>query len=180
MKANACYLRLMVPLLLIFAGLAASAYGQCSSDGCSAKLSALGNAGWANNLSEPTLLFYNEVFAPACRHHDYCYRSGYKTYGYTKDQCDRWFRERMLGNCGDWALFFVVATGGAGVIGCTAAAGTYYEAVTQFGGSSFHGADGTCCLFTPAATPATACAAGSSPPAPPPQSDITGALMVLE
>jgi len=42
---------------------------------------------------------YSDEFHDACADHDYCYRHGYRTYGYDREACDQAFLDDMLALC---------------------------------------------------------------------------------
>ncbi len=79
---------------------------------------------------------YDAKFQGACSTHDYCYRFGYATYGYSKFRCDAAFIQEMNNICSnlDWVL---LASAGLSFGACRAAAKVYYSAVVVGGASSF-------------------------------------------
>lgn len=108
------------------------------------------------------------LFAGPCIQHDYCYRHGWESYRFTKADCDNRFRVDMMKVCSgkDWL----------GAIACRNTASLYYDAVKDYGGSSYHGdGESTCCRFTGDAEPCQQCSEGEggkycpvAPPPPPP------------
>lgn len=90
----------------------------------------------AIKCSAPIKNPYDSKFQGACSSHDFCYRFGYATYGYSKSRCDYLFSKEMNNICVnvDWIL---IASGGLSVPACKAAAKIYYGAVVVGGASSF-------------------------------------------
>ncbi len=88
------------------------------------------------SCSAPIKNPYDAKFQGACSTHDYCYRFGYATYGYSRSRCDTRFLREMNNICFnvDWAL---VLSGGLSVPACRAAAKIYYGAVVAAGTSAF-------------------------------------------
>src|SRR2546426_65742 len=57
------------------------------------------SASWLVRQISPSANLFSDTFGRACVRHDYCYRTGFSTYGYTKDQCDRMFKSDMERRC---------------------------------------------------------------------------------
>jgi len=84
----------------------------------------------------PPVAAYSEIFADACVLHDYCYRFGAATYGYSRSKCDTKLRRDMRDICGDATIWDFLTLGGT-MAACYAAAEAFYEAVDKFGESAF-------------------------------------------
>jgi phospholipase A2-like protein len=103
---------------------------------------------WQGQLATlGTSAYYNEKFGKACLRHDYCYRHGQKTYGYSKDYCDDSFYKATKDTCEGVSVGTFLSLGtskGA----CYTAAEAYYQAVRKFGASSYKtGSASTYCRF---------------------------------
>ena len=95
---------------------------------------------------------YGETFRPACVRHDYCYRHGHATYGYTQGDCDERFYADMKSGCG--APFGAAGIGSLADIEalteaskCRFAADQFYEAVRRHGHKAFRTSTSTVCEF---------------------------------
>ncbi len=116
---------------------------------------------WAIKYLAPHTIYYSENFANACVQHDYCYRHGKKTYGYTRNQCDSTFYDGMKKQCGKMSWWDYI-TGRK--TACYAAATEFYSAVRARGGSSYKDTQSsTCCSYN---GPATTVACGATVPPP--------------
>ena len=146
---------------------------------CSARLSAMIDKEGDLFFDPAPLPPFNQVFHDACVLHDKCYRHGWKTYGISRTQCDNSFKSRALNECSDSAgdIFFIAATFGAWLAACKSAAFVYYRGVQNFGESSFHRQNGTCCEYR--GTPATGPACIPNVVAPEPPLDDTGVILLL-
>lgn len=88
-------------------------------------------------LSTSTLVFAN-VFKPACRIHDFCYRHGQPTYNHSKTKCDDDFKGDLDSICQDPLMIAAaVATGGATAGACFTEAQLFTSAVRNFGTSAY-------------------------------------------
>jgi hypothetical protein len=86
-------------------------------------------------------IFFSNIFANACMKHDFCYRFGATTYGYSRKHCDHQFRKDMLAICEpdswkEWGA--LVGTAGASASACMLAANAYFLSVRAAGSSAFH------------------------------------------
>lgn len=119
---------------------------------------------WAIKYLAPHTIYYSDKFAKPCVQHDYCYRHGQKTYGLTRLQCDSKFYDGMKSQCAKMSWWDYL-TGRKPA--CYAASTEFYNAVRQFGESSYKGtSSSTCCSYS---GPATTVACGAAPaPAPTP------------
>lgn len=84
----------------------------------------------------PPVGWAKEVHAKACMKHDYCYRFGADTYGYTRDHCDTKFLDDMQSHCRDINFWDVITLGGSIAV-CEATAQLFYAAVSGLGEGSF-------------------------------------------
>lgn len=98
--------------------------------------------------------YFNDKFAPACVQHDYCYRHGWASYGFSKKDCDDRFRQQLMSRCGG----IIVGMGWS----CRNAASLYYNAVKESddAAASYKQADSTCCLFRSDVEPCSKCQDG--------------------
>ena len=94
---------------------------------------------------DPTLALYDEVFDPACRQHDWCYRYGNSTYGITRTSCDDSFYEEMKEICNDVDLVDLL-TLGVSWADCRKAAFIFYRGVQNGGNPHFH-RNNPCCDY---------------------------------
>lgn len=104
------------------------------------------------------LPYFNDKFAKACVFHDYCYRHGKFTYGFTRKFCDDQFRARMRRAC-NGTIAKPLCTGGAYL---------YYEVVRNKAAGAFDSLQ-RCCIFTHKYEPCERCEGQKdcSPPARP-------------
>jgi hypothetical protein len=87
------------------------------------------------NIAPPFAL-YSEVFGGACLMHDYCYRFGADTYGYSRSKCDGDFLKDMKDICDpEW---WELPLAGFTVLNCRLAATAYHKAVSLLGDSAYH------------------------------------------
>lgn len=77
---------------------------------------------------------FSEFFDAACVRHDLCYRHGYYTYGFSKDECDREFAGLLYQRCYDTAADSALTQ-------CKLVAGILSLAATKFGHLSYHSSD---------------------------------------
>ncbi|MCY9879541.1 hypothetical protein OTK59_23650 [Vibrio natriegens] len=89
---------------------------------------------------------YDEIFEKACVSHDYCYRFGYETYGYSRGACDDKFLTKMRSICRNPTISDYV-TFGSTMAACEAAAVSYYIAVDQQGASSYKTSESKFCEY---------------------------------
>jgi Prokaryotic phospholipase A2 len=95
----------------------------------------------------PPVAAYSEIFANACLIHDYCYRFGAATYGYSRSTCDKKFHSDMRDICGDVTVWDVISLGTI-MEACYAAAGAFYTAVRTLGEGAFMSkANGKVCHY---------------------------------
>ena len=76
---------------------------------------------------------YNNTFKDSCVQHDFCYRFGKNTYGYTRKQCDTRMLSQMREACSDPGIEWLL-TAGLSAGACFAAAEGYYSAVRSSAG----------------------------------------------
>lgn len=109
------------------------------------------STGWLNAL--PPVAVGHEVFATACRGHDFCYRYGNTTYGKSRYQCDTEFRSRMRDRCSGLSITDLL-TLGVSKANCYAGSEVFYNFVRQLGASSFRtGANSNLCEYDGPARP---------------------------
>jgi hypothetical protein len=92
-------------------------------------------------------IFFSNIFGNACMKHDFCYRFGATTYGYTRKHCDHQFRKDMMAVCepDSWKEWVVLGgTGGASAAACASAALAYFAAVRSAGSSAFQKSSVVC------------------------------------
>ncbi|VDI13925.1 Hypothetical predicted protein [Mytilus galloprovincialis] len=77
-------------------------------------------------------LFFQDTFTPSCNRHDICYFCA-DHYGKTKEDCDSTFHTNMKSACNNVNKRFLLPAH----YRCTAAAYTYFEAVSGFAGFAF-------------------------------------------
>ncbi len=121
---------------------------QCGGEealGCSTQHAMRPLAAISNELGQ-TLTRYSEKFEPACIRHDFCYRHGWRTYGYDQVHCDNEFESNMYGICkeitGTDILQFAAEVGE-----CFAAARVFAETVRTVGEHVFQKSEGSCCFY---------------------------------
>lgn len=85
---------------------------------------------------------YGREFRESCVSHDYCYRHGMRTYGYTKTDCDNDFLEDMQQYCAQEHDFNIMARGD-----CLLAADQLHAAVDRFGDDHFLTQGSTYCEY---------------------------------
>ena len=87
----------------------------------------------------PSIAFFTTVFENACMRHDYCYRFGAATYGYSKKKCDNDFLRDMANICEPkgWEWGRTVITAGTYETACMAAASVFYGAVKSLGSGPY-------------------------------------------
>ena len=91
---------------------------------------------------------YGDRFHQACKHHDFCYRHGYATYGTSRDACDDQFRAAMEIECGTLSVLDMMdAERAREHTVCTLAAEQMYVAVRRYGEDAYETADSTYCEY---------------------------------
>ena len=93
----------------------------------------------------PPVAAYSQVFQDACVLHDYCYRFGHATYGYSQKDCDDYFLDDASDICDD-TTFWDVATLGLTKLACHNAKLAFYSAARAFGKGPFQ-ERGTVCDY---------------------------------
>ena len=93
----------------------------------------------------PPVAAYSQIFQDACVLHDYCYRFGKATYGYSQKKCDDFFLDDALDTCSDTTVWDV-ATLGTTKVACAGAAHAFYGAARAFGKGPFQ-EQGTLCDY---------------------------------
>lgn len=107
------------------------------------------SASYLKALAPPVAL-YSEIFDDACLKHDYCYRFGATTYGYSKAKCDDDFYKDMKDICDPdgWGWGIVLVSAGTSLVACQTAAAAFYAAVKNLGDDAYQNAkEGEVCHY---------------------------------
>jgi len=153
--------------MLLTIGLAATAvlvpHSRAQAQTCSClQTSTLDcSAPWIVSNISTTAAYFTAKFGTACVRHDYCYRSGYRTYLYTKERCDDMLKQDAEKICDDMPYWNPMKAP------CYVAAQAFYQAVHDFGKSSYQTANSSCCAYDgPAIAPACGGTQGQARPPP--------------
>jgi len=93
---------------------------------------------------------YAHHFFDSCVQHDFCYRHGFRTYGYGQYECDLEFRENLLFQCTQkdqrsWTQQILNNDTHAG--SCEDIAQQMFQALQIFGAANFKKEDSTFCAY---------------------------------
>lgn len=99
-------------------------------------------AGFNLGLASKSVVLFNELFKDACKNHDFCYRFGATTYGYTRKECDVRFGAEMQDVCHNkLGIALAVLSLGVTEAACLSASNAYYAAVRTLGSDAFASSD---------------------------------------
>jgi hypothetical protein len=105
------------------------------------------------SLSSEVHAHYGRHFYDACAQHDYCYRHGFRTYGFDRGACDAEFLQNMLNLCPEpsrstFGKFLdVMNTEVNSRITCISTADEFHAVVQGFGESNFRTDTSTLCEY---------------------------------
>lgn len=120
---------------------------------------------WLLELASDSFSHYKSEFHDACVQHDFCYRHGTRSYGHTRDDCDREFLDNMLAACPPPARSVLGKTldmlddGPTSRRECISTAQTFHSAIRRFGEKHFLAEQSTYCEYDgppPASEPSSA------------------------
>ncbi len=103
------------------------------------------------SLTSDVYAHYRSHFFDACAQHDYCYRHGFRTYGFDRDTCDAEFLENMIKACPEpsrsWLGEVWDAMGVESRHTCLSTAEEFHAVVRRFGESEFQRDTSTICEY---------------------------------